>query len=131
VDFIADDLPYTLELFRVKTKITPKYDDNLELLTFHVDFSAVADQAYNHILTDSYTGDNVERNDRFKKLAQEQIKLKLADTIIPVVMLGGDIFNLEDKLKHRDITAWIKVEDDWHEVLSNADFTFNAMIKIV
>jgi len=121
VVFEHDETVFTLELFKKKTKIFPEFDG--ERLTFTVKFSTVADSVYNHIL-DSYD------NELFKELAEESVKAKLHEAVVASVGIGGDLINLEDSVKFYDYKSWLKIEDNWNEMLKNAKFVYHAQIEI-
>jgi hypothetical protein len=91
-----------------------------------VDFSSVADKSYNYILMDKST----EFSYMYRKLAEEAIIDEMIHIIQVTVKFGGDLFNLEDKLRHHDYKSWIKVEENWHEVLKTAQFIFHAEVNI-
>lgn len=44
---------------------------------------------------------------------------------------GADAFRLENLVRHNDYSDWIRVEDEWEEVLKNCEFRVNCEIEIV
>jgi len=121
VKFLHEDFVYSLEIFKKKTKIIPRFDG--EKLVFHVKFSAFADRGHNPIM------ETCDR-DEFERLSQEAIVAKLKDAVEATVRIGGDVILLEDSVKHYDYSAWLKVEDDWYEAMKNAEFVYSAKIKM-
>ena len=119
IDFLYDDTPSTLEIFNLNTRISPGFDG--EKLRFRVTFTASSSEAYNPILTQV----DVEE---FRKVATEALKKRLESSLEFVTGLGGDLFMLEDWLKHLDYRLWKKVESNWCQHLRDAEFVYTIDI---
>jgi hypothetical protein len=121
VDFVHDGVSSSLELFKKNTKIRTSFDG--DFLQVCVKFAGAADRSYNCIL--EYIS-----NESALEVAQESVKEKLRHTAETLMSLGGDLFHLEDNLKHSDYRAWLKVENEWFDVMESALFTYEAEIRI-
>jgi Ger(x)C family germination protein len=121
VDFVCDDVKISLELFPVKTKIYPKYKDGQ--LVYRVELTAVADSVFNHVL--DIIGDY-----DYDRAVHDAVLNMLDECAQKITSLGGDLFFLEDTLKHHNFKAWLKVEDEWRETLGNVRFDFSVDITI-
>ena len=117
---------YSLKTLNKKTKIIPSY--NGKNLTFNIRFTAKVDNASNHVINCAVIDNNT---DTFRIPAENMIELKMRDCVDLSTKLGCDIFNLEDILKHYDYSSWLKVEDDWQEMLKNAVYTYHVDIRII
>lgn len=111
----------TVKIVNKNTKITPDFDG--KDLTFNIKFSATANRSYNPVLE--------ERTEEFIKAAQKSIEDKMKRCVDEVTSLGGDVLQLEDTLKHRDFTAWLKAEDDWREIVKTAKFNYSVNIDVI
>jgi len=125
VNFMYNDEHLSLELFRIKTKIKPNFDG--ENLVYNISFSAIIDKSHNTILRLS----SEKKQRSFRLSAQQATEEKIRNTIESTVRAGGDLMSLEDSLKHYDYRAWLKVEDNWEEVLKNAEFVYNIELNLI
>lgn len=123
-----DDLKETivLEIFRSKTKITPKYTGN------SVDFAI-------DIKTDVTIGemdtprDFISKSGRteLKKLAEESLKKDLENIFRKVQReFGLDIFGFGDIVRQKDPDTWKAIEKDWNSIFEEIDITINCDINI-
>ncbi|MCL2071376.1 MAG: Ger(x)C family spore germination C-terminal domain-containing protein [Oscillospiraceae bacterium] len=118
----------SIELFGVKPKIVPIFEsfEKDGVLAFHIVVRAVVDKSGNRILTEP--GINA---DKVKALVEEQVQSKITSTVDTVQSVGGDLFNLEDVVKHYDYAMWIKAEDEWRDLIKTAEFTYSIDISII
>ena len=119
---------YSIQMFRAKVKVKPLVSgDNI---TFRISFRAVVDKSHNRVLGGAY-GLNRACNVELKNRTESAVEDTLARAVTGVTSKGGDVFMLEEALKHHHLKKWKEVEEDWREVLKSVQFVYDVKVKFI
>jgi spore germination protein KC len=122
IDFADGDTIHTLEIFKTRTRITPRFESGI--LTVSVDFSAVTDKSH-----------SCEQNLAELLIpATAAASQRLQNAAVFMSESGGDLFAIEDTLKNRDFALWQELTADresWREIIRSARFEINVNLSII
>jgi spore germination protein KC len=122
IDFTNGDTSHTLEIFKTRTRISPRFSEGV--LTVVINFTAVTDKSY-----------SCEQNlEELLIPAADAAAERLRSTAIFVSESGGDLFAIEDTLKHRDFALWQELTADresWREIIRSVRFEINVNLTII
>lgn len=120
----ADGQTISVGLYNIRARIVPDFSDGKT--AFKISLFA------NGEFLDTVSGeDNAEFADELEANAEKKLKELISDAIASASQeYGADLLRLETFLRHYDYDAWRACADNWHEIIKNADFSFDVVVKI-
>ncbi len=117
----------SLEIFKSKTKVNPRYDNNE--LTMDIDINVDASIAELQTSTDYISGKNFEK---LKKSAEKDVKTSVENLIQKAQLeYNADIFGFGSKIKGDLPKVWKSIEGDWKNgIFKNLETNVKVYIKI-
>lgn len=125
VTVVYEDRPMSVLLANLRVNMTPRLVGGK--LIVDVVFKADAEYQVEHIDKGTAESDKV-----IEELAAAAATKRLMSALeTTVVEYGTDVIDLEHVIKHSNYHLWLKIEDDWENVISSCNFVIVTEIQVM